>query len=69
MTKIKVLKDRSCPICKSQIEVKEKRENNGILGPGRASWVVDIHGECVNNDCRIKVGVDDTEQTEEIEKK
>jgi uncharacterized protein YbaR (Trm112 family) len=68
MTKIKVAMDRHCPICKSRIQVVERREGNGIMGPGNSSWIVDTHGECINNDCRIKVGIEPTDPMEKIEK-
>jgi predicted RNA-binding Zn-ribbon protein involved in translation (DUF1610 family) len=39
------LKPFPCPVCGSE-DVKQNRENNGILGPGYSSWVV---SEICNN--------------------
>lgn len=67
MIKIKVLENRKCPICRSQIRLVETRNSNGILGPGHNSWITSTHGECVKQDCRVKVGVEENEPTIEIE--
>lgn len=41
-----------CPSCKSDDTfLYEKFENNGIIGPGYRSWVIESHWEC--NDCGI----------------
>jgi hypothetical protein len=41
-----------CPSCQSDnTYLSERRENNGIMGPGYSSWVVESHWEC--NDCGI----------------
>ena len=40
----------TCPSCNSNnVKVVEKRNNNGIIGPGYASWVVDSYFSC--KDC------------------
>lgn len=41
-----------CPLCKSEdINKSERRENNGIIGPGYSSWVVSSN--CICNNCGI----------------
>lgn len=37
-----------CPVCKTNEKVSliENRKDNGIIGPGFASWVVDAYYSC-----------------------
>lgn len=45
-----------CPICDStNTKPVEKRENNGILGSGFSSWVVDSYMSCQNCKSRFDV--------------
>lgn len=38
-----------CPCCKSlDTKLVEKHENNGIIGPGYSSWVIDQYYSCKN---------------------
>lgn len=38
-----------CPSCKSNnIKVVEKRDDNGIIGPGYSSWIIDSYLSCKN---------------------
>lgn len=38
-----------CPSCKgSNVEVKEIRDDNGVLGPGYFSWIVDSYYRCID---------------------
>jgi C4-type Zn-finger protein len=38
-----------CPVCKSDnTKLVERRKDNGILGPGYTSWVVDFYYSCQN---------------------
>lgn len=44
-------KDLECPSCSSseeELSLKETRQNNGIIGSGFASWVVDSYYSCKN---------------------
>ena len=41
------IKKIKCPSCKSTSkEHIEKRENNGIIGPGYSSWIIDEYFVC-----------------------
>jgi transposase-like protein len=43
-----------CPACKSlNIQLVEKQESNGIIGPGFSSWVVDSYYSCQDCGCRF----------------
>lgn len=43
---------KPCPACESEdTYLHEKRENNGILGPGYSTWVVESYWVC--DDCGI----------------
>lgn len=45
-----------CPVCDStNTKPIEKRQNNGILGPGFRSWVVDRFMSCKNCKTRFDV--------------
>ncbi len=49
---------KECPVCKStDTFLYERRENNGILGPGYKTWVVESRWEC--NDCEAHFGKSD----------
>jgi len=46
-----------CPNCKStKVEKKEKRDDNGIMGPGYNSWVTDSWYSCKECGIRFDVG-------------
>ena len=46
---------KPCPHCESKdTYLYERRENNGIVGPGFSSWVVDSYWVC--NDCETLFG-------------
>lgn len=43
-----------CPVCKTAkyVSLIEKRKDNGIMGPGYSSWVIDKWYSCSN--CGIR---------------
>jgi len=46
---------KDCPACKSKdTYLYERRENNGIMGPGFSSWVIDSYWVC--NECETHFG-------------
>lgn len=49
---------KECPACKStDTFLYERRENNGIIGPGYKTWVVESRWEC--NECEAHFGKGD----------
>lgn len=43
---------KPCPACESEdTYLHERRENNGVMGPGHSSWVVESYWVC--DDCGI----------------
>lgn len=68
MKKIEVIKGKLCPVCSSKMKPIILRRNNGIIGPGYKSWIVDAQAECIVTTCRVRVGLDNKEPvTENIE--
>lgn len=42
----------TCPVCKSEnTEDASTRDNNGVIGPGYMSWIVEEKRLC--NDCGV----------------
>ena len=50
--RLEKLKGKKCPCCKStEIDIMQQTRNNGVMGPGFSSWVVEENFVC--NDCGV----------------
>lgn len=53
-------KEITCPSCKGvNLKKKEIRDDNGVLGPGYSSWVVDSYYSCL--DCGTRFDLKEEE--------
>jgi C4-type Zn-finger protein len=54
----------TCPSCKGHnVNKKETRRNNGIIGPGYRSWVVDSWYSCL--DCGTRFDLVNTNKSQQ----